>query len=994
MPTKPLRPSQAPALGPAGLSASDSPAPVAELPPSHPPQDAGLTAGNAVSDPAQTLMMPPAIIPALSALLERSGTYVYAKDLSGRYTYVNKQVQELFGAPLERIVGRPDDDFFGPDLAGLIRDHEARVLEDGIARSGQERGLVLAQSATRTYRSVRAPMRDFKNNIVGVCGISTDVTEHVLLETKILESEYEFCLLAETIPEMVWVETFRDNYIFFNQKWLTYTGRSLQESAASGWKTSLHPDDQEQANRAWTLALETHQGFLLELRFRRANGAYRWWHLRAVPAFDIKNNIYKWFFCCTDIHELKVVEESLRQNQELFKSIIDSTPSMIFAFDLEHRFTLANRALANFYGLNKEAFIGKTLQEMQTRGADRILAFHQDILTKGEAVASEELFESQGVVGPRLMMTVKFPLRDDRGTLIGLGGVSTDITDLRQAEEHLRIAATAFESQEGMVVTDSKFRVLKVNKSFTRITGFPGAEMVGQTPELLYADQEGRLAYQRMWEVIRVEGYWEGEVKNQRKNGEIYPQHLTVTAVKDPKGGITNYVLTMSDITTRKAAEKEIQRLAFYDPLTGLPNRRFLAQRLTRGFASGTRSREHGALLFIDLDNFKLLNDSRGHTVGDLLLQQVAQRLLKCVREGDIVARLGGDEFLVILTDLSAQALEAGARAEAVGEKILASLDEPYELDSHQHHSTASIGITLFRENQAEFNELLKQADISMYQAKHEGRNRLRFFDHRMQEAIAERAELERDLREAIKQNQFELYFQLQMDQRRKAFGAEALIRWNHPTRGLVGPASFIQLAEETGLVLPIGRWVLEQACAQLGAWQKTPRTQDLLLSVNVSARQFRQPDFVAQVQAAIQLHTINAHRLKLELTESVLLENIEEATQTMETLRESGVRFSLDDFGTGYSSLRYLKKLPIDQLKIDQSFVRDITVNSQDRAMVRTIIAMASNLGVDCIAEGVETEDEHQLLLEDGCQYFQGHLFGLAQPLAVFETALGVSHP
>ncbi len=994
MPTKPLRPSQAPALGPAGLSASDSPAPVAELPPSHPPQDAGLTAGNAVSDPAQTLMMPPAIIPALSALLERSGTYVYAKDLSGRYTYVNKQVQELFGAPLERIVGRLDDDFFGPDLAGLIRDHEARVLEDGIARSGQERGLVLAQSATRTYRSVRAPMRDFKNNIVGVCGISTDVTEHVLLETKILESEYEFCLLAETIPEMVWVETLRDNYIFFNQKWLTYTGRSLQESAASGWKTSLHPDDQEQANRAWTLALETHQGFLLELRFRRADGAYRWWHLRAVPAFDIKNNIYKWFFCCTDLHELKVVEESLRQNQELFKSIIDSTPSMIFAFDLEHRFTLANRALANFYGLNKEAFIGKTLQEMQTRGADRILAFHQDILTKGEAVASEELFESQGVVGPRLMMTVKFPLRDDRGTLIGLGGVSTDITDLRQAEEHLRIAATAFESQEGMVVTDSKFRVLKVNKSFTRITGFPGAEMVGQTPELLYADQEGRLAYQRMWEVIRVEGYWEGEVKNQRKNGEIYPQHLTVTAVKDPKGGITNYVLTMSDITTRKAAEKEIQRLAFYDPLTGLPNRRFLAQRLTRGFASGTRSREHGALLFIDLDNFKLLNDSRGHTVGDLLLQQVAQRLLKCVREGDIVARLGGDEFLVILTDLSAQALEAGARAEAVGEKILASLDEPYELDSHQHHSTASIGITLFRENQAEFNELLKQADISMYQAKHEGRNRLRFFDHRMQEAIAERAELERDLREAIKQNQFELYFQLQMDQRRKAFGAEALIRWNHPTRGLVGPASFIQLAEETGLVLPIGRWVLEQACAQLGAWQKTPRTQDLLLSVNVSARQFRQPDFVAQVQAAIQLHTINAHRLKLELTESVLLENIEEATQTMETLRESGVRFSLDDFGTGYSSLRYLKKLPIDQLKIDQSFVRDITVNSQDRAMVRTIIAMASNLGVDCIAEGVETEDEHQLLLEDGCQYFQGHLFGLAQPLAVFETALGVSHP
>ena len=938
-----------------------------------------------------TMALPPILIPALSSLLERSGTYVFATDLSGRYTYVNRQVQVLLGAPLEDIVGRCDSDFFGPELVKRNREHEQRVLRDGIPVSGQERGVVLSDGQSRAFWTVKAPLRDGDGRVVGFCGISLDITEHLLLEKQCLNNEYEFRLLAETVPAMVWIATSVDEYVFFNQRWSSYTGRHLNESLANGWALSLHPEDQDRARAAWCLATERPEELLLELRFRRADGVYRWWHLRAVPAQDVEHKIYKWFFSGTDIHELKLVEESLRQDREVFRLILDSTPSMIFAFDLDHRFTLANRALANFYGLSKEAILGRTLNDLDAHQmADPVLAFNQDILSTGEAVASEEMVESRRFRGPRRLMTVKFPLRDDCGVAIGLGGVSTDITEMTRAEEQLRIAATAFESQEGMVVTDAQFKVLKVNHSFTRITGFSPADMAGQTPEILFAQDDARLECERMWAVLRAKGYWEGEVKNRRKSGENYPQHLTVTAVKDSKGKVANYVLTMSDITMRKEAEDEIQRLAFYDALTGLPNRRFLAQRLNRGFASGTRSREHGALLFIDLDNFKFLNDSRGHSVGDLLLQQVAQRLLKCVREADIVARLGGDEFLVILTDLSAHALEAGARAESVGEKILASLDEPFELETHPHHSTGSIGITLFRENQAEFDELLKQADIAMYQAKHEGRNRLRFFDHRMQEAIAERAELERDLREAIQKTQFELYFQLQVDQSRIPFAAEALVRWNHPKRGLVGPSRFIQLAEETGLVIPIGRWVLEQACARLEAWQKNPHTDRLLLSVNVSARQFRQPDFVDQVRSAIASHQINAHLLKLELTESVLLENIEEATQTMDTLRQSGVRFALDDFGTGYSSLRYLKKLPIDQLKIDQSFVRDITVNQQDRAIVRTIIAMASNLSVDCIAEGVETEEEYRLLRGDGCQLFQGHLFGCAQPLSLFEAALG----
>ena len=417
-----------------------------------------------------------------------------------------------------------------------------------------------------------------------------------------------------------------------------------------------------------------------------------------------------------------------------------------------------------------------------------------------------------------------------------------------------------------------------------------------------------------------------------------------------------------------------------------------LIEHIKRAMALRVRTGSDGAILFLDLDHFKTLNDTFGHAIGDMLLQQVAERLTTCLRENDTVARLsrlGGDEFVVMLEDLSSHPIEAASQAEIVGEKIHTSLNRPYQLATHEYKGTVSIGVALFSDHESSKDDLLKHADIAMYQAKKGGRNGICFFDPYMQLAINSKANLERELQLALEQQQFQLQYQIQVDYLGHLLGAEALIRWVHPERGLVTPFHFITLAEETGLILPIGLWVLDTACNQLKLWQLNPITQHLTLSINVSAKQFHQRNFVAQVEASLQRHDINPRLLKLELTESMLLENIEDTIATMVALGNLGLQFSLDDFGTGYSSLQYLKRLPLHQLKIDQSFIRDIVIDSSDKAIVRTIIAMAKSLNLEVIAEGVENDDQMSHLINYGCKYFQGYLFGKPLPIDQFEALL-----
>jgi len=562
-----------------------------------------------------------------------------------------------------------------------------------------------------------------------------------------------------------------------------------------------------------------------------------------------------------------------------------------------------------------------------------------------------------------------------------------------QSETDLRIAATAFESHVGMAITDAAQVILRVNSAFTTITGYTGEDAVGQSPRLLASGRHESAFFKAMWESISRAGSWQGEIWNRRKNGEIYPEWLSISAVKDAAGVTTNYIGTFTDITASKSAEKQISDLAFSDPLTHLPNRRLLMDRLVQALAASARHLHKGALLIVDLDNFKDLNDTQGHYQGDLLLTQVAQRLETCVREGDTVARLGGDEFVVMLEDLSALEMEAATQARIVGEKILAMLNQPYQLGHHEHHSTPSIGITLFGGRPHEsIDEPLKRADMAMYQAKAAGRNTLRFFDPQMQAIVVARAVMEAGLREALEKNQFILHYQAQISGENHLTGAEALVRWQHPQHGLVSPSEFIPLAEETGLILPLGHWVLEQACTQLALWATQPGMEKLTIAVNVSAWQFNQSDFVDQVLEVLERTGANPQRLKLELTESLLVANVEAVIAKMKSLKEKGVGFSLDDFGTGYSSLSYLKRLPLDQLKIDQGFVRDILINPNDAAIANMVIALARSLGLVVIAEGVETREQRDFLSLQGCHDYQGFYFSRPIPVEAFEAFAAIN--
>ena len=440
---------------------------------------------------------------------------------------------------------------------------------------------------------------------------------------------------------------------------------------------------------------------------------------------------------------------------------------------------------------------------------------------------------------------------------------------------------------------------------------------------------------------------------------------------------------------TIKRSKAEIEHLAFYDHLTNLPNRLLLMDRVNHALSNNQRHKSYGVLLFLDLDNFKNLNDTQGHDVGDLLLKQVAKRLTISVRAHDTVARLGGDEFVVLLEDLSTNPLEAAELAKRIGKNLIAALSQPYVFAGQSHKSSASVGATLFGADSASAADLLKQADIAMYKVKDRGRNDLCFFDPKMQAEISAHAALEADLQSAVLQRQFVLFFQPQVAKNGEVIGAEVLIRWQHPKRGMVPPFEFIPVAEESDLISQIGLWVLQTACLQLRLWQESEATAGLQLAVNVSARQFRQSDFVALVQCVIEDTGVAPHGLKLELTESLVLDNVADTIAKMKALKALGVRFSMDDFGTGQSSLSYLTRLPLDQLKIDQSFVRNIGIKSSDGVIVQTIIGMASNLGLEVIAEGVETVEQEAFLAEHGCTLYQGYLFGKPTPVADFEALL-----
>ncbi|MDH4216558.1 MAG: EAL domain-containing protein, partial [Gallionella sp.] len=557
------------------------------------------------------------------------------------------------------------------------------------------------------------------------------------------------------------------------------------------------------------------------------------------------------------------------------------------------------------------------------------------------------------------------------------------------AEDKLRVSAVAFETHEAIMITDANANILSVNHAFRDITGYREDEVIGKNPHILSSGQQGREFYAEMWQQLLKNGTWSGEITDRRKDGHVYPKWLTITAVKNNAGETTEYVGIFSDISARKQAEEEIRNLAFFDTLTRLPNRRLLIDRFHLALSASARSHHYGAVLFLDLDRFKTINDTLGHDYGDMLLVEVAERLKSCVRESDTVARLGGDEYVILLDSASGNAKDASQKIAHIAEKIRLALSAPCVFNGHECHTSPSIGVCLYRGSDESADTLLKHADMAMYQAKESGRNAIRFFDPQMQLAVETRAALEVDLRRAVPGRQLQLHYQIQIDNNNRPLGAEALVRWLHPERGMVSPGDFIPVAEESALILEIGHWVMDEACRQIWEWSRDDSMCNLILAINVSGQQFRQNDFVSKIAAVVRSHGIDPTRLKLELTESVVLSDVADVVRKMHELKAIGVRLSLDDFGTGYSSLSYLKQLPLDQIKIDQSFVRDIATDPNDAVMVQTIIALAKNFRLNVIAEGVETEQQLRFLKKNGCMAYQGYLFSKPVPVGDFEKLL-----
>ncbi len=669
-----------------------------------------------------------------------------------------------------------------------------------------------------------------------------------------------------------------------------------------------------------------------------------------------------------DINERKQVEDKLKASElrqrTLIEAITDSGLDLrVVDNNGETRYT--NRRIGGRSdGTEADAPIGDMIEIGDTEDLRRVAL-------DGRAVRSRV-----DTLDGRSYDVVAVPYRDVDGSICRLE-LMRDDSAMQLAAEQQRIAATTFESQDAMIVMDSRGHILRANRAFTSLFGFEPDEIVGSDLDFLYANVHDETWQQDMRDALRHTGHWSGEVSCIRKSGDEFPCWHRITSVADDRGQVTHFVGAYADISDRKESEERIRKLAFFDPLTSLPNRRLLLDRLGHRLAASKRHESYGALLFLDLDHFKRLNDNFGHDVGDKLLVEVAQRLRRCSRGVDTIARFGGDEFLVIVDDLSQDSRQAAAQAESVADKIRAELGQPYDFIGNEHDFGVSIGICLFFGDETSVDTLLKQADMALYQAKEAGRNSIRFYNPVLQAQIDSRAELEMLLRHAIGRGELLLFYQPQLSRGGHLMGAEALLRWRHPQRGVILPGTFIAHAEETGLILPIGRWVLETACQQLASWARYESTRHLKLSVNISPRQFRQADFVEQIRMILAETRADPRLLNLELTESVLIDNIDEAIKRMRALKELGVGFSIDDFGTGYSSLSYLKRLPVDQLKIDKSFVRDIANDPDDAAIVKAIIGMGRSLDLMVFAEGVETGAQYEFLERNGCDAFQGFLFG-----------------
>lgn len=770
------------------------------------------------------------------------------------------------------------------------------------------------------------------------------------------------------------------------------------EHSAAGWAALFHPDDQtKMLDHIRDEVIGQRKDCNRECRIiRHDDQSVRWIHGLGKLELDAEGRPWKLHGTIQDITERKRAEERLVDSENRFRSFMEQAPLSMQIFTPDGRTQRVNRAWENMWGATLADMAQyNVLQDQQLIDSGLMPYIEKAFAGEPTEIPATyyDIAANEKIHGPNKKFWVRaymYPLKNAAGEIQEIALIHEDITERKKTEEALRIAAATFDSQEAILITDADSNIVRVNRAFTEVTGYRAEDVLGKNPRVMQSGRQDKSFYIEMWQRLLHDGVWSGEIWDKRKNGEIYPKWMSITAVKNERQETTHYVAIFSDITERKRIEEEIHNLAFYDVLTKLPNRRLFLDRFRSALNASARRNDFGAVLFIDLDRFKALNDALGHDYGDLLLIEVGGRIKSCIREMDTVSRFGGDEFVVLLEAVGDDKDEVTHKVALVAEKIREALALPYRLKEHEHHSSPSIGISLYHGNDEPTEVLLEYADMAMYQAKNSGRNAVRFFDPVMQHTVATHDALDNDLHHAIALRQLHLHYQIQVDNDNRPVGAEAFLRWIHPEHGIIMPGQLLPIAEESALIVDIGRWVLDTACRQLALWGRDARTQALTLTVNVSTKHFAQADFVGEVARTLKGHGADPHRLKLELSEKIVLTDTGNSIEKIQTLRSLGVRLSMDNFGTVYSSLSYLRQLSSDQLKIHREFVQGITLEGNDALLVKTVVNLAKSLDMNVFAEGVETEGQLTFLKDHDCNTYQGYLFGKPVAIEEFEALLG----
>ncbi|HEY5994947.1 MAG TPA: EAL domain-containing protein [Gallionellaceae bacterium] len=774
---------------------------------------------------------------------------------------------------------------------------------------------------------------------------------------------------------------------FVNPAFTAITGYTQEE--AIGMKTSMLSAGKtppETYTDMWN-TISTGGTWRGEMLNRRKNGELYWDSITISPVRDEKNAITGFVAIQEDITSRKEADLALQRNEAIQRAVFDGALDGIVLMNDRGIITGWNKQAENIFGWPQEEAVGRVLSEMliPQRYREAHTLGVQHYLADGTAKVLNMRIEIESLHRDGHEFPIELAI-----TPVSIGekhlfsAFVRDITERKAAENKLLLNAHILNSiSEGVAVTDARQMFCFINPAFTAITGYTAEEVIGKSPKLLSSGLMERTFYGDMWGNITESGRWQGEIIDRRKNGESYPEWLSISVLKDAQGAITHYVSVFADISERKAVERRITHMAQHDFLTGLPNRMLLLDRMGQALSHARRVGSKVAVMFLDLDKFKHINDMLGHVIGDKLLQEVAGRISRISRSGDTVCRLGGDEFVLMLTEL-----EKAEGASGIAEKLLEAVAGRIVIDGHEVEITTSIGIALFPDDGKEGNELLQQADAAMYHAKQNGRNNYHFFTSEMNRRALERISIERNLRHALEREEFTLYYQPQVDLgSMRLVGAEALLRWKDPENGeMIPPTRFISVAEENGMIASIGEWVLRESCRQMAEWRKSG-LPEISVSVNLSAVQFRQKDLGEKVRAILNQYGISPSSLELEITETAVMQDAEAAIALLKEMKKMGVQLAMDDFGTGYSSLSHLKQLPIDKLKIDKSFVRDIAHDPDDAAIVSTIISMARNLKLKVIAEGVETDRQLAFLNQHGCDLAQGYYFAPPVPQDEFSA-------